>query len=116
MRSQGLFTDIDRDLATMAVHPDHQRRGAGRLLAQWGINVAEQLNLSIYFEAIFEEVPLHEHVGFTRLSHETVTLLEEITDYPRGADVPLMVEMPLEAKGLHFEEWAQIGCPETYQT
>ncbi len=42
----------------MAVRPRHRRRGAGRSLTQWGINIAEQLGPVIYMEATFEGLPL----------------------------------------------------------
>ena len=93
----------------MAVHPRHQRRGIGRLLVQWGIDIAERLDLPIYLEATLEGMRLYEHAGFKKLTQEKVILSESVTGIPGGADVPLMVKMPSAANGLSFEEWANKG-------
>ena len=97
----------------MAVHPKHQRRGIGRLLVQWGVDVAEQLKLPIYLEATFEGMRLYEKVGFKPLTREKVTLSESITGIPGGADIPLMARMPSALKDLDFEEWAKTGSAST---
>ncbi|RYP14775.1 hypothetical protein DL765_006152 [Monosporascus sp. GIB2] len=102
-------------LGSMAVHPDHRRRGAGRLLAQWGIDIAEQLKLPIYLEATFEGVPLYDSVGFKRVSHEKVVLPEGVTGYPGDVEVPLMIKMPSVAKDVDFETWSKRGYPEMYE-
>ncbi|RYO81791.1 hypothetical protein DL766_004652 [Monosporascus sp. MC13-8B] len=94
-------------------HVYHRRRGAGRLLAQWGIDIAEQLKLPIYLEATFEGVPLYDSVGFKRVSHEKVVLPEEVTGHPGDVEVPLMIKMPSAAKDVDFETWSERGYPET---
>ena len=97
----------------MAVHPKQRRRGIGRLLVQWGIDVAEQLNLPIYLEATFEGMRLYEKNGFRALTHEKVTLSESITGILGGADVPLMLRMPSRFKDVDFEEWAKTNFANT---
>ncbi|KAL7623662.1 hypothetical protein AAE478_005214 [Parahypoxylon ruwenzoriense] len=100
-------------LATMAVHPDHQRRGVGRLLLQWGIDVAEKLELPIYLEATESGLPLYSHRDFERLEHVKVIHKVEATGAGE-VEVPLMVKLPSKAKGIRFGEWAKKGYPETY--
>ncbi|KAI2639694.1 acyl-CoA N-acyltransferase [Hypomontagnella submonticulosa] len=100
-------------LNVIAVQPEHQRRGIGRLLMQWGINVADQLQLPIYTEASKPGLRLYESVGFERLTHLSLIHKEEVTGRP-DAEVPLVARMPSVAKGLSFKEWVDQGYPEGY--
>lgn len=50
---------ITLDCQVVAVHPDHRRRGAGKLLMEWGIGAAEQMRVSVYLEATHAGVPLY---------------------------------------------------------
>ncbi|KAI4860778.1 acyl-CoA N-acyltransferase [Hypoxylon rubiginosum] len=101
-------------LSSMAVHPDHQRRGVGRLLMQWGINVAEKLGVPMYLESSEPGLRLYESMGFERLKHVRLVHKEETTGRP-DAEVPLMVRMPSVAKGLSFKEWVDNGYSQSYQ-
>ncbi|KAL1953300.1 hypothetical protein VTO42DRAFT_3030 [Malbranchea cinnamomea] len=92
-------------LQTIAVHPAHQRRGIGRLLMQWGLDVAERLNVPVYLEATYEGLPLYEKCGFLRLK-EGVVLGPEITKMEHDIVAPLMVRMPGGLGRMTFEEWA----------
>lgn len=103
-----------QDCVTMATHPKYQRKGVGRLLVQWGINVAEQLGLPIYLESSKGGVPLYEAVGFETLTHETLVHKASTTGEKEDMEVPLMVKMPSQAKGISFKEWADKGYPESY--
>lgn len=89
------------DLQTVAVHPSHQRRGVGKLLMEWGMDVAERMNVPVYLEATHEGVPLYEKCGFETLN-EGILLKPEVTKLEKDVVAPLMVRMP---KGLRFEEW-----------
>ncbi|KAI1337259.1 acyl-CoA N-acyltransferase [Xylariaceae sp. FL0016] len=100
-------------LPTMAVHPDYQRRGIGRLLMQWGIDMAEKLGLPIYLEATDAGFPLYKSMGFERLTHVSVIHKAEVTGSAEDTNVPLMVKMPSKARGMSFEEWADKGYPES---
>ncbi|KAI2472037.1 acyl-CoA N-acyltransferase [Annulohypoxylon bovei var. microspora] len=102
-------------LGVLAVHPEQQRRGVGRLLTQWGINAAEQLDLPVYLESSMPGLPLYERMGFERLTHVSLIHKEESTGLP-DEEIPLMVKMPSAAKGLSFKEWADKGYPEGYHT
>ncbi|KAI1330764.1 acyl-CoA N-acyltransferase [Xylariaceae sp. FL0255] len=102
-------------LPTMAVYPNHQRRGAGRLLLQWGIDLAEKLGLPIYLESTVPGYPLYSSLGFERLTHTRVIHKAEVTGMPEDVDVPLMVKMPSQAKGASFKEWQEKGYPKAYE-
>ncbi|KAI1771395.1 acyl-CoA N-acyltransferase [Hypoxylon cercidicola] len=101
-------------LSSMAVDPEHQRRGVGRLLAQWGVDVAEQLGVPMYTESSKAGLRLYESVGFKRLTHVRLVHREEVTGR-QDEEVPLMVRMPSAAKGLSFKEWADNGYSPSYQ-
>ncbi|KAJ5482141.1 hypothetical protein N7475_000953 [Penicillium sp. IBT 31633x] len=90
---------------TVAVHPDYQGKGVGAQLMQWGINMAEQLNLPIYLESTVEGVPLYLKLGFQTLS-EGIVFRPEITRANKEVKAPLMVKMPTAATDMTFEEWA----------
>lgn len=51
-------------LDTLICHPDHHRRGAGRMLMQWGLDKADELGLPAYLEASAAGVRLYQSVGF----------------------------------------------------
>ncbi|KAI1375064.1 acyl-CoA N-acyltransferase [Hypoxylon crocopeplum] len=92
-------------LSVIAVHPDHQRRGIGRLLMQWGIDIAEKLQVPLYTESSKPGLRLYKSLGFERLTHVSLIHREEVTGRPDD-EVPLMVKMPSTANGLCFKEWA----------
>ena len=46
------------------VHPDFRRRGAGRLLMEWGIAKADRMGMESYIDATAEGKPLYEAYGF----------------------------------------------------
>ncbi|KAK9772228.1 putative N-acetyltransferase domain-containing protein [Seiridium cardinale] len=99
---------------TMATHPDYQRKGIGRLLVQWGIDIAEQLGLPVYLESTEQGAPLYEAVGFEKLAHEKLVYKASETGQKEDIEVPLMVKMPSKANGLSYKAWADKGYPESY--
>ncbi|MCJ1392772.1 hypothetical protein MMC18_005643 [Xylographa bjoerkii] len=46
------------------VHPDFRRRGAGRLLMDWGIAKVDEMGVESYIDATAEGKPLYEAYGF----------------------------------------------------
>lgn len=66
------------DLASMAVDPDHQRRGIGRQLLQAECELADKAGQDIYLEAIPSGKKLYENAGFEILGE--VRMLDE--SYP----------------------------------
>ncbi|MCJ1401662.1 hypothetical protein MMC11_004879 [Xylographa trunciseda] len=51
-------------LGLLDTHPDHQKRGAGGMLVQWGINVADEAGLCCYLEASSAGYTLYRQKGF----------------------------------------------------
>ncbi|KAF1949614.1 acyl-CoA N-acyltransferase [Byssothecium circinans] len=45
-------------------HPDYRRRGIGRMLVQWGIDKARELDLEFWLNATPWGKPLYESLGF----------------------------------------------------
>ena len=48
----------------LACEPKYQRRGGGRLLLGWGLELADKLGLEAYLEASTEDHHLYKSVGF----------------------------------------------------
>jgi GNAT superfamily N-acetyltransferase len=61
---QQCIDNLSSDLGTLVTSPDHQRRGAGTKLIQWGIARARALNLPIYLSASPSGLPLYTKLGF----------------------------------------------------
>jgi len=80
----------------MAVHPDYQRKGIGKLLMGFGIDVAQQVELPIYIESSEEGTRLYEKSGCQRVkqpkSGETLNKGESANDGQDG--LSLFVWLP----------------------
>ncbi|KAF2018641.1 hypothetical protein BU24DRAFT_418161 [Aaosphaeria arxii CBS 175.79] len=51
-------------LNSLATHPEHQQRGAGRLLLKWGLDVADRAGLELYLDTSLRGRKLYEKEGF----------------------------------------------------
>lgn len=51
-------------LSYTATHPLHQRRGASKMMVQWGVDRAKEENLPIYLESTEEASHMYEKLGF----------------------------------------------------
>lgn len=51
-------------LNSLATHPDHQGRGAGKLLLDWGVKKADDEGLITYLDASQVARPIYERRGF----------------------------------------------------
>lgn len=86
----------------IAVRPEYQRKGIGKLLTEFGIRVAQQAGLPIYLESSEVGQRLYEKMGFRYLENKIVHKAEVLWDGEEECDgkdqeVPLMVWVP-EAK------------------
>ncbi|KAF2689883.1 hypothetical protein K458DRAFT_412748 [Lentithecium fluviatile CBS 122367] len=82
-----------------AVHPDYQRKGIGKLLMEYGMRIAEQVDLPIYTEASRAAIGLYESIGFRRLKQSIVHKADVLwagNEKGDGKDyeVPLVVWIP----------------------
>lgn len=83
----------------IAVHPDHQRKGIGELLFNFGRSIAEQTRLPIYIESSREAERLYYKMGCHVLRHRPVHKAEDLwPEKTNGAgedcDVALFVWVP----------------------
>ncbi|KAH6707653.1 hypothetical protein DL95DRAFT_438796 [Leptodontidium sp. 2 PMI_412] len=51
-------------LDMMSTHPDHHRRGAGKMLVQWGCDIADKMGVEAFIEGTFIARRLYESCGF----------------------------------------------------
>lgn len=56
-----------KDLAVLSVHPNHQRKGVGKKLLQWGIKQAAEENKEVFLLSSPEGRPLYLSQGFRTL-------------------------------------------------
>ncbi|KAL3418383.1 Puromycin N-acetyltransferase 1 [Phlyctema vagabunda] len=99
----------------LAVHPNHQRRGVGKLLMQWGLQTADQLHVPIYLESSHSGLRMYESLGFRTLTCETVVHKPAVTHEKEDITVPLMARLPGSHKDrLTYEEWRELGFPPDY--
>lgn len=95
--------------------PNRQRQGIGRVLMQWGADVADQLQLPIYTEASDTGFSLYANVGFERLTHVSIVHSAEARGKDEAAEVPLVVRMPKAAGGIKFKDWSEAGFAEDFK-
>ncbi|KAF1964921.1 hypothetical protein BU23DRAFT_41487 [Bimuria novae-zelandiae CBS 107.79] len=51
-------------LDSLVTHPEHHRRGAGRMLLEWGLNKADEEGCRIYLDATPVGLRLYKQAGF----------------------------------------------------
>ena len=51
-------------LDTLVTHPEHHRRGAGGMLLDWGLRMADERGLECYLESSVMGRPLYQRYGF----------------------------------------------------
>ncbi|KAL1608293.1 hypothetical protein SLS60_003233 [Paraconiothyrium brasiliense] len=56
-------------LVTCVVLPQHERRGAGSMLVQWGCERADEAGVEAYLEASLVGAPMYERLGFKPVKH-----------------------------------------------
>lgn len=55
----------------VAVHPEHQRKGVGQTLMEYGIGVSRQTRLPMYIESSKDGIRLYEKLGCRQLKNRT---------------------------------------------
>ena len=60
------------DLSALVVHPDFQRRGAGTMLASWGIKIAGEKGRPVTLCATVMGQTLYERLKFERIATEVI--------------------------------------------
>ncbi|KAK8086602.1 Ribosomal protein S18 acetylase RimI [Apiospora phragmitis] len=88
---------------TMAVQPGYQRKGVGTLLLNWGIDLADRLDVPIYLESTITARHFYKRFGFD--IPEFVIHKAEVIGDDRDDIVPIMVRMPKNHEGLSVGEW-----------
>ncbi|KAH8690707.1 acyl-CoA N-acyltransferase [Talaromyces proteolyticus] len=79
-------------LQALLVHPEHQRKGIGRKLLQWGLDEADKLGLITSLESTPEGRRLYEKAGFEVVKELSL----DLTPYGQTGKLPLaiMVRQP----------------------
>lgn len=62
-------------LTFTATDPSEERRGAGSMLIQWGVERSKKENIPIVLESTLSAIPLYESHGFK--SEENISLVLE---------------------------------------
>ena len=86
------------DVGIIAVHQEHQRRGVGTLLVQWGMAEAARLRLPIYLQASTAGYPLYLKLGFRKV--DTVLVKAEDWDGTYDKMYNAMVKYPQDESQL----------------
>lgn len=76
-------------LHVLAVHPNHQRKGIGRKLIQWGLDEADRLGLIAYLEASADGVRLYEQTGFEKVKD----VYMDLRPFGVEEDMPIRVSL-----------------------
>ncbi|KAJ4353371.1 uncharacterized protein N0V89_005100 [Didymosphaeria variabile] len=63
-------------LDSLATHPEHQRRGAGKLLLDWGVGKADEEGWRTYLDASPMGLKSYEKVGFKTVKEVTFDMEE----------------------------------------
>ncbi|KAJ4296754.1 hypothetical protein N0V90_006802 [Kalmusia sp. IMI 367209] len=59
------------ELDNLATHPEHQRRGAGRILLDWGVRKANEEGWRTYLDATPAGLKVYERIGFKLVKEVT---------------------------------------------
>ncbi|ORY13540.1 hypothetical protein BCR34DRAFT_466339, partial [Clohesyomyces aquaticus] len=51
-------------LNSLATHPEHRRKGAGKMLVRWGVEMADRLGVQVYLDSTSVARGLYERGGF----------------------------------------------------
>lgn len=71
-------------LNLLCVHPEFQRRGAGAMLVEWGMDLADGLGLAIHLEASAAGFELYRKLGFRQVEVAVVKAEDWDGDHDRS--------------------------------
>ncbi|KAM0745799.1 acyl-CoA N-acyltransferase [Meredithblackwellia eburnea MCA 4105] len=54
------------ELEVLAIHPNHQRKGVGKVLMEWGFKEADKAQLPVYLDATAAGIPMYKALGFVQ--------------------------------------------------
>ncbi|KAM0799118.1 acyl-CoA N-acyltransferase [Usnea florida] len=70
-------------LAMLSVDPDHQHRGAGTMMVNWGLELADKIGAEATVEATLEGRHLYEQRGFVMQEYFTLVVSERWANRPK---------------------------------
>lgn len=76
-------------LGLLCVHKDHQRKGVGKVLLQWGLEYSAKVSLPVYLEASPAGYGLYLQYGFRQI--DVATIKAEDWDGDHDFDMPALV-------------------------
>lgn len=82
IRLASTYVLTNTDLNIIFTHPDHQRRGIGQQLLQWGIDKAAELDFELWLNSWKHGRALYEKNGFVTVSHH---ITKPKTEHPDEA-------------------------------
>ena len=85
--SWNVFLTAPIELCFLAVHRDHQRKGVGKVLVQWGLEQAKVHGLPVSLDSAPSGVALYRHLGFREIDKIVV----KAEDYDAKEDYELLV-------------------------
>lgn len=95
--------DRQLHLQILATHPKYQRRGAGRLLCEWGCRLAERASVPITVFASPMGSNLYQEIGFVAVDDVRVEAMEDDDD-----GVVLIAMMFIPQSFLDALKWRQV--------
>jgi len=73
-RAKNTNSSKDFILNSLAVEPTYQGRGVGRMLVQWGMDIADEMDAGIYLESSPEGHEFYRRLGFEDLEGEVIEI------------------------------------------
>jgi N-acetylglutamate synthase-like GNAT family acetyltransferase len=95
-------------LHLIVIDPEAQGKGVGRMLVDWGKELAVKEDLPLFLEATLEAVGFYEKSGFSRMSHDVAINV----DRQEAILIPAFVWEGEERRGRWLEPDEDDGVPE----
>lgn len=92
--NQKAFSDLNKDCHVVAVHPEFQKQGIGKLLTKWGIEVARQMKAPLYLESSAAASKMYQDLGFRCLESGVHLGSDVVGEGEDSMEVPVMIKSP----------------------